>query len=73
MEIGQKLPEILGKDQEGKEIKLSDFKGKKLVLYIYPKDSGLYESGLQLKRQLRLDARKRLCCCRGQHTGRKIS
>lgn len=39
MEIGQKLPEILGKDQEGKEIKLSDFKGKKLVLYIYPKDN----------------------------------
>ena len=39
MEIGQKLPEILGKDQEGKEIRLSDFKGKKLVLYIYPKDN----------------------------------
>lgn len=39
MEIGQKLPEILGKDQEGKEIKLSDFKGKKLVLYSYPKDN----------------------------------
>ena len=38
MEIGQKLPEILGKDQDGKEIKLSDFKGKKLVLYTYPKD-----------------------------------
>ena len=39
MEIGQKLPEILGKDQDCKEIKLSDFKGKKLVLYTYPKDS----------------------------------
>lgn len=39
MEIGQKLPEILGKDQEGKEIRLSDFKGKRLVLYIYPKDN----------------------------------
>ncbi len=39
MEIGQKLPEILGKDQEGKEIRLSEFKGKKLVLYIYPKDN----------------------------------
>lgn len=39
MEIGQKLPEILGKDQEDKEIRLSDFKGKRLVLYIYPKDN----------------------------------
>lgn len=39
MEIGQRLPEILGKDQDGNELKLSDFKGKKLVLYIYPKDS----------------------------------
>lgn len=39
MEVGQKLPEVLGKDQDGKEIKLEDFKGKKLVLYVYPKDS----------------------------------
>lgn len=39
MVIGQRLPEILGKDQDGKEWKLSDFKGKKLVLYVYPKDN----------------------------------
>lgn len=39
MEIGQRLPEHLGKDQDGNEINLSDFKGKKLVLYVYPKDS----------------------------------
>lgn len=39
MEIGQKLPEIFGKDQTGKEIGLSNFRGKKLVLYIYPRDS----------------------------------
>ncbi len=39
MEIGQKLPEVLGIDQDGKLIKLSDFAGKKLVLYAYPKDS----------------------------------
>ncbi|MGI6231992.1 MAG: peroxiredoxin [Prevotella sp.] len=39
MEIGQKLPEILGTDQNGNEIKLSDFNGKKLVLYIYPRDN----------------------------------
>lgn len=39
MEVGQKLPEVLGKDQDGKEIKIDDFKGKKLVLYVYPKDN----------------------------------
>jgi len=38
MKIGDKIPEILGKDQNGKEIKSSDYKGKKLVLYFYPKD-----------------------------------
>ena len=39
MEIGQRLPELLGTDQDRKEIKLSDFQGKKLVLYIYPRDA----------------------------------
>ncbi len=29
---------MLGRDQDGNEIKLSDYKGKKLVLYFYPKD-----------------------------------
>ncbi|WP_311435290.1 thioredoxin-dependent thiol peroxidase [Hoylesella timonensis] len=39
MNIGDKAPEILGRDQDGKEVKLADFKGKKLVLYFYPKDN----------------------------------
>lgn len=39
MEIGSKAPEVLGKDAEGNEIRLSDYKGRKLVLYFYPKDS----------------------------------
>ncbi|MBR1399997.1 MAG: thioredoxin-dependent thiol peroxidase [Prevotella sp.] len=39
MNIGDKAPEILGKDENGQEIRLSDFAGKKLVLYFYPKDS----------------------------------
>lgn len=38
MKIGDKAPEILGKDEQGREIRLSDFKGRKLVLYFYPKD-----------------------------------
>ena len=37
IQIGDKAPEILGLDQNGKEIKLSDFKGKKLALYFYRK------------------------------------
>ena len=38
MNIGDKCPEQLGRDQNGNELKLSDFAGKKLVLYFYPKD-----------------------------------
>ena len=37
MKVGDKIPEILGVDQNGKEIKTSDYKGHKLVLYSYPK------------------------------------
>ncbi len=39
METGNKAPEILGIDQNGNEVRLSDYAGKKLVLYFYPKDS----------------------------------
>jgi peroxiredoxin Q/BCP len=39
MNIGDKAPEILGKDENGKDIRLSDFEGQKIVLYFYPKDS----------------------------------
>ena len=35
---GDKAPDFTSKDQDGKTIKLSDFKGKRLVLYFYPKD-----------------------------------
>ena len=37
MDIGDKIPEILGKDQDGNEIKASDYRGRKIVLYSYPK------------------------------------
>lgn len=33
------IPEVLGKDQNGNEMRRSDFAGKKLVLYFYPKDN----------------------------------
>ena len=35
---GSKAPDFTVKDQDGKDVKLNDFKGKKLVLYFYPKD-----------------------------------
>lgn len=36
---GDKAPYFKGKDQDGNIISLDDFKGHKLVLYFYPKDS----------------------------------
>lgn len=39
LQVGDKAPEVLGTDQNGNEIKLSDFRGKKLALYFYPKDN----------------------------------
>lgn len=37
MNVGDRIPEILGVDQYGKEIKASDYAGKKIILYSYPK------------------------------------
>ncbi len=39
MNIGDKMPLYLGKDAEGNEVRTSDFKGKKLIVYFYPKDN----------------------------------
>lgn len=37
MQVGDKIPQILGIDQNGNEIKVSDYTGKKIVLYSYPR------------------------------------
>lgn len=37
--VGDKVDDILGVDADGKEIKLSDYPGKKIALYFYPKDN----------------------------------
>jgi len=39
LQIGDKAPAVLGINQDGKEIRLTDFAGKKVVLYFYPKDN----------------------------------
>ena len=39
LQIGDKAPEYLGKDQDGKDVYLSEYAGKKLALYFYPKDN----------------------------------
>ena len=38
MKVGQKAPDFSVVDDSGKTVKLSDLKGKKVVLYFYPKD-----------------------------------
>ena len=39
LKIGDAAPDFSLKDKDGKEVKLSDFKGKRVVLYFYPKDN----------------------------------
>ena len=38
LQVGDIAPESSSKDQDGKEVRLSDYKGKKVILYFYPKD-----------------------------------
>ncbi len=38
IKVGDPAPEFKAKDQFGKEISISQFKGKKVILYFYPKD-----------------------------------
>lgn len=51
MHIGDKAPEVLGRNEKGEEIRLSDYKGKKIVLYFYPKDmtSGCTQQACNLR------------------------
>ncbi len=39
LEVGMKAPEFTLTDKDGKAVSLSDFRGKKVVLYFYPKDN----------------------------------
>lgn len=39
LSVGDKAPDFKVNDQDGNEIKLSDYNGKKVVLYFYPRDN----------------------------------
>jgi peroxiredoxin Q/BCP len=39
IKIGEQVPDFEAKNQKGEKIKLSDYSGKKVVLYFYPKDN----------------------------------
>ena len=39
LKVGDKAPEFNLKDSFGKEVSLNDFKGKRIILYFYPKDN----------------------------------
>ncbi|MBQ8256750.1 MAG: thioredoxin-dependent thiol peroxidase [Bacteroidaceae bacterium] len=39
LQAGDKAPDFLGLDEDGNEIRVSDYKGKRLVVYFYPKDN----------------------------------
>ncbi len=39
MNVGDKAPEVLGLNENGEQVTLSAYKGKKVVLYFYPKDN----------------------------------
>ena len=39
LEVGMKAPDFTLLDKRGNSVSLSDFLGKKVVLYFYPKDS----------------------------------
>ncbi len=38
LQVGDKAPDFVSKDQNGREVSLADFAGRKLALYFYPKD-----------------------------------
>ena len=39
LEVGTKAPDFTLQDKDGKDVRLSDFAGQKVVLYFYPKDN----------------------------------
>ena len=57
MNVGDKAPEVLGVNEKGERILLSNYRGKKVVLYFYPKDN---TSGCTLEAQSLRDGKAEL-------------
>ena len=57
MNVGDKAPEVLGVNEKGERILLSNYRGKKVVLYFYPKDN---TSGCMLEAQSLRDGKAEL-------------
>ena len=56
MKIGDKIPDFLGFDANGNEVKLSNYPDKKIILYFYPKDntSGCTAQACSLQKNIQL-------------------
>ena len=39
LQVGDIAPDFLGTDEQGRDIRVADYSGKRLVVYFYPKDS----------------------------------
>ena len=39
LEVGNKIPDILGTDAQGHQVTADDFADRKLIIYFYPKDN----------------------------------
>jgi len=60
LKVGDKAPDFSTTDQDGNPVRLSDFRGKKVVLYFYPKDMtpGCTAQACNLRDNYRLLKRK---------------
>ena len=39
IQVGDRVYDLLGTDQDGKEVRMSDYRGRRVALYFYPKDN----------------------------------
>ena len=66
MNVGDKAPEVLGRDESGQEIKLSDYKGKKLAGHL-----GAERVTIQNLDIVKVDAENNLIAIKGAIPGPK--
>ena len=69
LEVGTKAPAFSLPDQNGQVHSLEEYRGKKVILYFYPKDSTagcMYKTGLWIWRTVSTVSGKRGSCHRNQ-------